>query len=513
MISSPSSKRRLLVPRWRTLSLTLAAGELSSPGRRGQHASAEGLSRDLRSRLANWRQTPTVIHAAEVVEAAIAHGQEHLALDAATKLAQEGSGATIMVRQQAGKLLQRAGRSEGAYRPLVAKDEGGAGAYWRARTRAFPHDALAWVELALAQLTHGHSRSAQRSITIALNLAGNNRHVLRSAARFFLHVHDPERAYQLIRRSEATPHDPWLMAAEIAFAQCVDRPSAFMKAGVNLLKEGSQNPRQVTELAGAIGTTLLIDGNRKLSKRHFLQSLADPTGNSLAQAEWASGAFGEPIVLERQLERYRDAKEALALHAYSAGQFEASVAFAREWIAEEPFSARGYIVGASAANTADDFAAAEALSKEGLSFDPKSISLLNSLAFALASQGRLDEADDALRQIPDEHKDKNLLLVADANRGLVAMRRGEIDKGRNFYRKVIQSFRSQQNPHLARSAQTYWAREATRAGVPDGAEILEEARKGLIASPNSVAARVLKEAETYLMSSKHSTTELKRRQY
>jgi tetratricopeptide (TPR) repeat protein len=497
MISSPSSKRRLLVPRWRPLATTLASGELSAPREKAHQSGSANLSNDLAARLANWRQAPSAIHAAEVVESAIVYGKEHLAVEPARWLVRENSPATLLLRQQAARLLVRSGLASNVPANLLVAEDATA-AYWRERTRTFPRDALAWVELALSQTSCRHNKGALRSVTIALNLAPNNRHVLRSAARFFLHVHDAERAYHLIRRSEATPYDPWLMAAEIALAECIDRSPVFMKAAIGLLKEGSQLPHQVTELAGAVGTTLLTDGNRKLGKKHFRQSLAAPTANALAQAEWASEVFHESILLEGQLRRRRDAKEALALHAHSVGAFQASVAFAREWISEERFSARGYIVGSDAANMADDFQAAEELSRQGLAFDHRSNYLLNSLAFSLASQGHLDEAEKVLRRIPSDHKDKNLLLVAEANRGLVSMRRGNVERGRDQYRKAIQGFRAQQNLRLARTALAFWAREAIFAGLSDGPKFLQEAKTGLVPSVTPGAARVIKEAEARL---------------
>jgi hypothetical protein len=54
-------------------------------------------------------------------------------------------------------------------------------------------------------------------------LAPNHRFALRSAARFFLHVGKPDDAQTILRRSEATRRDPWLMAAEIAVSTVADR--------------------------------------------------------------------------------------------------------------------------------------------------------------------------------------------------------------------------------------------------------------------------------------------------
>ena len=115
-------------------------------------------------------------------------------------------------------------------------------------------------------------------MAVALQLAPENRHVLRSAARLFVHAHDPERAHDLIRGNAATPYDPWLIAAEIALAAGAERKPKFFKKGIAVLEEGNRMPRQVTELAGALATTFLVDGYRKRESACFSNAWLIPPG-------------------------------------------------------------------------------------------------------------------------------------------------------------------------------------------------------------------------------------------
>ena len=285
------------------------------------------------------------------------------------------------------------------------------------------------------------------------------------------------------------------MAAEIALATRLEKPSQFMKAGLKLLAEDNYRPRQITELAGAAATTISLDGNRKRGRRLFQDSMADPTGNSLAQAQWAETSFDEDLISEGQVQRQWDAKEARAVQRYEQGEFEQALSLAREWIKEEPFSSRGYRLGAAAASAIDDPKQIEEMAGEGLKYEPSSASLLNSMAFALALQGHYDDALKALSKIRPDTSDRSNFLVSEANRGLIAFRQGDTAKGDELYRAAILGFRQLHEARMARSAMAYRAREAIRAKHPRAREILAEAKDGLLPDTHKIAALVVKQAE------------------
>ena len=221
------------------------------------------------------------------------------------------------------------------------------------------------------------------------------------------------------------------MAAEIALAECSTKSSLFLKSGIALLGEDQHVPRQVTELAGAIGTSLILDGSHKRGKKLFRQSMLDPTNNALAQAEWASEALGDHLVSETLLKRLMDAKEARARHALSSGNFEEAYKYSLAWIDQEPFSSLAYAFAVVSANITENFKASEELARKALLYFPRSASFKNTMAFAIASQAggndRLTEAEKYLRAITNSD-DPRELLVAEANRGLIAFRRGGCER-------------------------------------------------------------------------------------
>jgi tetratricopeptide (TPR) repeat protein len=431
---------------------------------------------ELMTRVKQWLREPNLVTAAELVESAIVHANETSAVNAARLLARKGS-ATPLVRKHAALVLKRTGHDQDVPNDMIVGHEDTAH-IWRLRTRLQPRDPLAWVELALAQVSCGHDEHALRSMKVALQLAPENRHVLRSAARLFVHAHDPEKAHDLIRRSPATPYDPWLMAAEIALAPGAERKPRFVKAGVKTLEEDRRLPRQVTELAGALGTMFLVEGNRKRGKRLFQQSLMDPTGNSLAQAEWASENCEEIVVPETQLKLSSDASEAMARHLYRMGDLEQSLVFVHQWIEEEPFSSLAYWAGAMTANILEDYGVSEKLTRRGLQNDPRSLPLLSNRVFSLACLGRLDEAEEVLQTMLLECGDSDVYMpIGEADRGLIAFRRGHVSEGEAHYRKAISGFRRQEKNDLERLARAYLARESARAGIPDAHQLIAEAEK------------------------------------
>jgi hypothetical protein len=254
------------------------------------------LSPELQWRLEKWRLSPTLLTSAELIETAIVEGEEPEAINAARGLLLNHANAAPLVRQQAAQLLVRGRRGGDVPKPDLNETPQTTSSDWRRRTREHPKDALAWVELALHQTISGKVEQARRSMMVALQLAPNNRHVLRSASRLFLHLGDPAHAHDLLINSPATRNDPWLIAAEVTLSELAERDPRFYKRGVALIEDGGLVPHHIAELAGAVGTVELVGGNRKRARKMFNQSLVDPTANALAQAEWVSPNFRGDLV-------------------------------------------------------------------------------------------------------------------------------------------------------------------------------------------------------------------------
>jgi tetratricopeptide (TPR) repeat protein len=471
MTFSPFRKDRHVVPRWRSVKKTIALGELAMP-RKGAVAKNSSLSHELKRRLEAWRREPTLVSASEVVETSLVEGLEGEGVRPARILATPDSGATPLLRRQAALLLRRAGHGA-EIDDEVTYQEVSAIARARNRTRLFPREPYAWTDLALAYLIHGKKQSAHRAITVGLQLAPNDRHVLRSAARFFLHLNDNEHAHDLLKKNPATRNDPWLMAGEIALSALADRNPGFFKAGNSFLDGAGFHPKQTSELASAIGTVHLREGNRK-ARRLFTASLLDPTGNALAQAEWASPRIGN-LVRPQALEQVEDSAEARTFQAYWNKNFPQTIKECAAWHLDEPYSSRPHIFGSAVAIVIEDFETALRWAEDGIKINPKEPALHNNRAFALVASGRFDEAMKTLSHCLAEFPEENVgPLIATA--GMYAMRTGQFEQAKKQYREAINHFKRTGHVAFEAMAFAYFSQEAARAGLPEARNILQEAK-------------------------------------
>lgn len=480
MMQAPFQKRRFMVPRWRTLERAFAIGEVQST--QVMRDTGVGLPPSFIKLLERWRIQPSVVTAAELVASALVHGFFGEAVRAAKFLLIEDQSATELVKFQAAEILRRAGHSDEYSDALSVPSPN----TWRQRTRLTPTNPLAWVELARIQTVNGNTKSANKSMSVAIGLAPNNRHVLIAASRLFLHEGDAERARQTIARNESSANDPWLIAAEIGLSRVAEKPPRLIKRGISMLNSGDHLPRQLTELAGAIGTDELTYGGRKKAIKHFQNSMRDPTGNSLAQAEWATPHLGIELVPERNLALISDSNEARAIRLFRERQYEQVPDICRAWAMDEPYSVRPYEFGTAVAGLVGDFEKAMSFAKQGLRIKPRWPPFLNSLAFCAARNNNLKEAEDYLRQI--KTKDQIHMIISEANRGLISFRYGLFEDGRAQYESAISRFRYLKEGYLSAVASTYFAREALRANLSDAPKLAERALDALKNFPSSPMA-------------------------
>ena len=74
------------------------------------------------------------------------------------------------------------------------------------------------------------------------------------------------------------------------------------------------------------------DGNRKKARKLFTSSLMDPTGNSLAQAEWASFQISSFVRATSSMYlTAEESSEARAFHHYRVRQYRESIDACEAW--------------------------------------------------------------------------------------------------------------------------------------------------------------------------------------
>jgi tetratricopeptide (TPR) repeat protein len=427
-----------------------------------------------------FRRHRTPFHAANLVDAAIVLGKPEIGADAAQFLVDNPIDPLLHV--DATSFVLGIGAVTGSIDAPMRVDVDNRHrriAQARGALRLEPRNPILLVDLARDYSSLGQSDKAERALRQALALAPNNRFVLRSSSRFLLHEHRPDEAHTILRHSSRTSDDPWLLAAEIVSADAADRVSRWLKKGQQLISDSAFHPREISELASAIGTIEFANGSKKNVRRLFEQALLDPTENAVAQAQWLSrhmDSFEVPDGKQAVLRAF----EAEAWSSAVSGNYRDAIEKARKWLRDEPFASRPAIFGSWVAHTAlTDYADAEDLVTEARIANPHDPSIIAQLVYCIASLGRVDEAEKLLRLLPDAinkdsqaAKDTTWPIVLEADEGLIAFRKGLIEKGREHYLRAI--------------------RRATELGKKDVAAValLNLAREEMVANPHAVLPMV-----------------------
>ena len=181
-------KERRLIPRWRFTGEKVDSAEFA-----GDHRVIRNIDLDrqyLEEKLFDWERSPTLGNAIELVSCGVGGGWHEEVLSAARYLYNYSSELSQQANQLIQVVLPPSGQRVEGFHPessiesLYFDSTRNGVAKARTRVRRDPRNALAWIDLARAYAILGHEEKAISSISSALFLAPNHRHVLRSARPF-----------------------------------------------------------------------------------------------------------------------------------------------------------------------------------------------------------------------------------------------------------------------------------------------------------------------------------------
>jgi len=348
----------------------------------------------------------------------------------------------------------------------------------RRQLRNDPRNALGWAELARWYTVFGQFEQAERALTVALGLAPHSRYLLRSAARFFAHIGEPERAYRLLTRSPRTDGDPWLTAALLSVASIGRLPIRSLRPARRICEDENFAPLERSELVSEVATLDLRSGADRKARSQFRSSLETPTDNSLAQAEWASHRIAN---LSVELDEFAVpfADEAQARSAAQRGQWSDAMNHSLAWLGDQPFDTRAAVLGSYVATIGlEDFSTAIAMAKLGLRSRPGDPGLSNNLAFALLQTDQVSEAAEVLQSVERAGLDLHGRATIAATAGLLAYKIGEPATGRRYYEAAIRLSRrlATSEEHTIARAMYVLAEMEYGGGLVDDAEVREVTR-------------------------------------
>jgi tetratricopeptide (TPR) repeat protein len=460
--SRPVQERRLL-PRWQPSAETVLQGELRPL------AAAKSRTIDdehFEARKAEWEVTRSLEVAAELIASAIVLGRTEEVIPAARLLAEDTSDVSVTLREMArgalnttpGAIVDRPHQRGHLVRTAIYTQI----SQIRHHLRSNPRDAYAWVDLGRLYTILGQFDPARKAINTAQAIAPEDRFVLRAGARFFVHAGEAEVAQRMLNKADATRHDPWLMAAEIAVSQVLERSPRTASLAARALKEDQWSPRSSSELAGSFATLLMQEGVAQKARGFFRRSLRDPTENALAQAQWAAGNT-TGLVIPPQLMRDPNGHEARALRDTFLGNWDSALNHCWEWAEYEPTSSRSMQLGSYIASVArEDSETILEFTERGLAAEPRNATLLNNKAVGLVYAGRIPEALKILHRVVIE-KERDIEQPAlYATTGLVFFRSGDTESGRLYYEKAVSHPYSHRDRRCHALALWHFAREEVR---------------------------------------------------
>jgi tetratricopeptide (TPR) repeat protein len=355
-----------------------------------------------------------------------------------------------------------------------------------------------YVELSRYYSILGKENNAVKAMKTALHLAPNNRFVLRSATRLFIHYNNEYNDYidyihNILRKSPITNLDPWLISAEISISTIRNRNSSFFKKGIELINSKNVSPFNFTELASGLGTIELLNGNTKKSRELFNKSLISPNDNSLAQIEWAS-TKDKQLQINPANFGVKMNFEALALDSFHNSNFNLALDNSVKWFIDMPFSKRPIMFGSNLASTIlKDQKKSISFLEAGLISHPNDPQLINNLAYALALDNRPTEAFDELNKIKGESQyDETTQICLTATRGLAYFRSGFYDVARELYLEAIDLTKQTNNQELNWIAILNYAREEIKINSEHVEPIMEAVNK-IPQTTDNMAVRVLRQ--------------------
>jgi Flp pilus assembly protein TadD len=444
-------KDRKVIPRWRNFRKTVAAGELGLPSTQVPGAIDDSAFSE---KISDWNVQRTLPYAAEVVGAAIVLQRHADATEAAEFVLRSNSGASAASRRLALQIIhpsenQQFGGDEVAYSCHEI----------RRSLQVEPRNAIAWTDLALHYANVGALDRAMRAMTVAMKLAPENRFVLRSAARLYVHKSDPEAAHALLLNAAATGSDPWLTAAEIAVSSMIGKTSSQIRSGRRLLAGRDYRPHELSELASSIATVEMRSASERSARKLFRQSLLDPTENSVAQARWAGQQVGG---LDLDSGALRRSPEASAWSSFHNGEWDQALANSRAWLDDQQFSSRPAMLGSYVAGVAlEDFRESARLARAGLLANPQEPGLLNNLAYALVNLGQLAEAEKLISAMRPRSPSEEIVRLATS--GLLNYRKRNVAAGRLLYQQALDKAERANLTRLRAKAAVFFALEEIRA--------------------------------------------------
>jgi len=159
-----------------------------------------------------------------------------------------------------------------------------------------------------------------------------------------------------------------------------------------------------------------------------------------------------------------DSFEAMAWQMAELGNVKGAIESCRDWLSDEPFSAKPAIMGSYLGMVSGEaIEAALELAKDGLVANPGNELLLNNLAVAQAEMGRLEEAARTLARVRRTGLAKNVAVTVRVTEGLLRTKGGDWSGGRILYEEAVAMARETGDENLVNMVSVHLEIERARS--------------------------------------------------
>ena len=341
----------------------------------------------------------------------------------------------------------------------------------------YPRNAIRWVDLSLCYTTIGEEEKAIKAMKVAVQLDKNNRFVIRSGVRLFLHYNQYDYAYYLIKNSDLLNYDPWVNATYISVSQLLDRSINNLKESKRFIENKNFSKFDISELACSIGTLQLSMGKDKEAKKMFKEAIIEPNDNSAAQLQWISKNVTKIQEIEKlNTEKIKNNYEFETIQKCYLEEFEDALKNAEKWINDELITTNPNLVASSIYSSVfEDYEKGEEKIIEGLKKEKNNVKLNTQLAFCKINKGELDIAENLLNKLENENIEKENEIFILADKGMLNFRKGREEEGEKYYREAAQLASKKNMMNLKASAIFHLAKEKNKIKSKTFLETMKEA--------------------------------------
>jgi tetratricopeptide (TPR) repeat protein len=305
----------------------------------------------------------------------------------------------------------------------------------KARVREFPRDAIAWIDQARLYTIMGQREKARRAVLIALHLAPTNRLIVRSAVRFFVHFDEWDTAAFYGQKAYEITKDPLILGPLLSVRTQLQKFPERLRPIANSAL-GASNTFLFSEVLASIGTTDILQGAEKRSRKFFKRAWEDPTRAVVSQSQWVLREHLPNLAPEQSID-FSQSAEARSWLRFAIMDFKGALVDARDWILEEPFSKPAHIHASHTACLIGAYEEAESAARQGLRANPDDRTLRNNLVFAELRRGKIEDAEKSFAPLKSSLSDPKEIAPL-ATYGLLLMTQGHIMDGRLCYEQAIE---------------------------------------------------------------------------